>query len=105
MKEEEQFPQLFNGLGKLGLEYKIKLREGAEPFSLNTPHCIATPLIPAVREELNCMEKLGVISHVEVQMPAVEQSLAAGAYKYFQSWTPIWVFDKFSSHNVFHNTL
>ena len=33
----EQFTELFKGLGKLKESYKIKLREGATPFTLTTP--------------------------------------------------------------------
>lgn len=36
-KPENLFPQLFRGLGKMEKEYTIRLREGAKPFTLNTP--------------------------------------------------------------------
>ena len=34
---KQQFPKVFTGLGNLGEEYCIKLREGAVPYSLFTP--------------------------------------------------------------------
>ena len=64
-KPEEQFPQLFTGLGKLEGEYEIKLREGAQPFALNTPRRVPVPLMESVKDELNRMEQLGVITPVE----------------------------------------
>ena len=62
---EQLFPQLFTGLGKIEQEYTIKLREGAKPFSLNTPRRVPIPLMQQVRNELDRMERLGVISQVE----------------------------------------
>ena len=62
---EQLFPQLFTGLGKIEQEYTIKLREGAKPFSLNTPRGVSIPLMQQVRNELDRMERLGVISRVE----------------------------------------
>ena len=62
---EQLFPQLFTGLGKIEQEYTIKLREGAQPFSLNTPRRVPIPLMQQVRNELDRMERLGVISQVE----------------------------------------
>ena len=64
-RSEELFPQLFTGLGKLEEEYTIRLREGAQPFALNTPRRVPVPLMQSVKEELDRMERLGVISPVE----------------------------------------
>ena len=60
----EQFPGLFSGLGKMEGEYTIQLREGAQPFALTTPRRVAIPLMDQVRNELDRMENLGVISQV-----------------------------------------
>ena len=65
VRPEEQFPQLFTGLGKLNDEYTIRLKEGAQPFALNTPRRVPVPLMKSVKSELERMEKLGVISPVE----------------------------------------
>ena len=59
-----EFPSLFKGLGKLDGEYKIELHEGAQPFSLCTPRRVAIPLRNAVRQELDRMERNGVIAKV-----------------------------------------
>ena len=42
-------------------EFKIKLKDNREPFSLMTPRRVALSLLPKVKELLR-MEKLGVIS-------------------------------------------
>ena len=65
VRPEEQFPQLFTGLGKLNDEYTIRLKEGAQPFALNTPRRVPVPPMKSVKSELERMEKLGVISPVE----------------------------------------
>ena len=59
------FPKLFQSLGKLEDDYKIKLFEDACSFSLTTPCRVAIPLLPKVKAELERMQALGVISHVE----------------------------------------
>lgn len=57
------FPKLCRGLGEVQQPYTIKLKPGAVPFSLKTPRRI--PLLGKVKEELQHMEKLGVIRRVE----------------------------------------
>ncbi len=59
-----EHPHLFEGLGKLKGEYTIQLDEGAKPFALYTPRRVAIPLFQPVKEELERMEKLGVIEKV-----------------------------------------
>ncbi len=61
---EEQFPSLFQGLGRLQGDYTIDLKEGARPFVLTTPRRVAIPLLEKVKGELERMEKLGVIRRV-----------------------------------------
>ena len=60
----KQFPELFQGLGRLKDNYKIQLLSEAKPFTLTTPRQVAVPLLPKVKAELERMEKLGVISKV-----------------------------------------
>ena len=60
----DQYPQLFKGLGKLEGEYSIRLEEGAVLYALSVPRRVAIPLRKAVKEELQRMEKLGVITRV-----------------------------------------
>ena len=48
VRSEELFPQLFTGLGKLEEEYTIRLREGAQPFALNTPVSYTHLTLPTI---------------------------------------------------------
>ena len=61
----DRFPKVFQGLGNLGDPYKIKLREAAKPYALYTPRNVLISLRQQVKEELDRMEKIGVISQVE----------------------------------------
>ena len=58
------FSHLFRGLGKLDGDYTIRLKEEARPFSLSTPRRVPIPLMKPVKQELDRMVKLGVISPV-----------------------------------------
>ena len=60
-----KFPALFKGLGNLGEPYTIKLQSDAKPHSLFTARKIPLPLRDVVKEELDSMESMGVISRVE----------------------------------------
>ena len=64
-----QFPKVFSGLGTLGDEYTIRLKEDAKPYALYTPRNVPLPLREKVREELNRMEKMGVVSKVNEPTP------------------------------------
>lgn len=64
LSPRDEFPSLFQGLGKLEGEYTIELKEDARPFTLSTPRRVAIPLLKSVRQELERMEKLGVIAKV-----------------------------------------
>ena len=61
----EQFPLVFKGLGRLKDSYKIEVKKDATPFALTTPRRVPIPLLPKVKEELQRMERMGVISHIE----------------------------------------
>ena len=65
----QEFPHLFEGLGTLGEEYRIQLKEDAQPFALHTSRRVPFPLRKKVQEELRCMEALGVISKVSDPTP------------------------------------
>lgn len=60
----QTFSRLFTGLGKIDGEYTIRLKDGAKPFSLSTPRRVPIPLMKAVRNELDRMVGLGVISQI-----------------------------------------
>ena len=66
---KERFRGVFQGLGTIGDEYRIKLKEGAVPHAIHTARNIPIPLRAKVQEELDQMEKLGVISRVEEPTP------------------------------------
>ena len=61
----QQYPNLFEGLGKLEGDYTICLDEGAKPFAVTIPRRVAIPLLPQVKTELERMEQLEVISRIE----------------------------------------
>ena len=65
----DQYPTLFNGLGTIKGEYTINLKSDAQPFSLFTPRNVPIPLREKVKQELQRMENLGVISRVTKPTP------------------------------------
>ena len=65
----QRFPSLFQGLGNLGEEYRITLKDGLWPHALFTPRNVPIPLRHRVKKELERMEKLGVISKVTTPTP------------------------------------
>lgn len=62
---KESYPKLCNGIGLIQQPYTIKLRPKAESFSLKTLCHIPLPLMPKVKNELQSMEQIGLISKVE----------------------------------------
>ena len=64
-----RFPKVFTGLGTLGEEYMICLKEDARPHALHTPRNVPLPLRDKIREELDRMEEMGVISKVNEPTP------------------------------------
>ena len=64
-----EFPAVFQGLGNLGEEFEIYLKQDAKPFSLFTPRSVPLPLREKVRDELDRMESIGVISKVDQPTP------------------------------------
>ncbi|UYV73868.1 K02A2.6-like [Cordylochernes scorpioides] len=60
-----KFPKLFTGLGKIDIPYKIKLKEGAKPYSIYTPRRVPIPLMKELQMELERMTSNGVIEKVE----------------------------------------
>ena len=66
---QTQFKNVFEGLGNVGDEYEIQLKEGATPHSLYTARNVLIPLHGKVQEELQCMEAMGVIEKVSMPTP------------------------------------
>lgn len=62
---KSSYPKLCSGLGEVRQPYAIRLKPGAEPYSLKTPRRVPLPLMDKVQQELSRMESLGVISRVE----------------------------------------
>jgi len=46
------YPNLFKGLRELEREFSMKLKPGSTAYSITTPRCVALPLMPKVKEEL-----------------------------------------------------
>ena len=63
-KYRDKFPSLFQGLGKFGEEYSIKMKQDFKPFCLSTPRRVPLPLQNEVIKQLKEMEDTGVISPV-----------------------------------------
>lgn len=56
---------IFKGLGELQEKYTIRLKSGAQPYSLSVPRRIPLPLFDVVKRELDAMEAQGVIRRVD----------------------------------------
>lgn len=69
-------------------EYNILLKPGAQPFSVSTPRLISLPLLPKVKDELNRMERQGVISKVE--QPTEWCAPMVVVPKRTREWVRIW---------------
>ena len=53
-----------SSLGRLKDSYRIKLKAGATPYALSVPRRVAVPLLPKVKQEIERMVKMGVITEV-----------------------------------------
>ncbi len=63
---QSKYPTLFSGLGQMkGQEYNMKLTENATPFAINVPRQVPIPLRQRTEQELQRMERNGVISRVD----------------------------------------
>jgi transposase InsO family protein len=61
-----RFPTLFQGLGSMGGEVKIRLKDKSEPFAQAVPRRIAAARKPPLKRELDRMVRMGVIQKIEV---------------------------------------
>ena len=62
---KKKFSKLFEGLGKVKIPYRIKLKEDAKPRPLTTPRRVPIPMLKEIKENLDNMVQLGVIEPVE----------------------------------------
>ena len=60
----KEFPDWFKGIGRFPGEYKIRLCHNAHPV-IHAPRKCPIALCPKVKEHLDKMECLGVITHVD----------------------------------------
>ena len=61
----KDYPDVFQSPGLLKNHlYKIQLKEGAVPYSVAAPRRVKLPLLPKLKQELQRMQKLGVIQEV-----------------------------------------
>ena len=61
---KKTFPHLFTGLANLGILIGFNCTQVQKPFALYTPQRVPLPLRTKVKEELNRMESLKVISKI-----------------------------------------
>ena len=61
---QDQYPELFTGLGEMPDDYSISLEETAEPFSIAYPRRIPLPLMDKVKVEFNRLKELRVIQPI-----------------------------------------
>ena len=80
------YSDVFSGLGKLEGEYKVKLKDTATPYALSAPRCVAIPLRSKVKE-LDRMEKMGDIDHVEEPTEWCAGMVPIIKRKYTFAWT------------------
>ena len=64
-KIKDMFPKLFNGLGQMEGEYRVKLSPNCKPVAISAPRRIAQPLLPKVKDCLDKMEADGVIRKLQ----------------------------------------
>ena len=63
----KEFLDQFKGIGRFPSKYKIRLHHDAHPV-MHTPRKCPNALCPKVKEHLNKMEYLGIITHVDEPM-------------------------------------
>lgn len=62
---EEEYPQLFKGLGKLKGEYNICIKPNSKPYAITCPRRVAIPLYESLKKELKLLEDQNVIFPVD----------------------------------------
>lgn len=60
-----EYSSLFQGLGNMEGEYKIEIKENAEPYAISVPRTVPVPLRDQVKEALEEMQRNGVIVPVD----------------------------------------
>ena len=60
----QNFPRMFEGLGKLDGQYSITFKDDAKPFAVTVPSRVSIPLMSKVKTKLDHMKETGVISKI-----------------------------------------
>ena len=63
------YPELFTGLGEIPGEFQIELIENLEPFTLHIPRNVPLPLLIKIKEEIEKIIQMGVISRADEPIP------------------------------------
>ena len=58
------YPELFTGLGLMTGEYKIRLKPDSTPYAITTPRRVALLLMPKVKDKLERMQSMEVITKI-----------------------------------------
>ncbi|KAJ8887055.1 hypothetical protein PR048_013270 [Dryococelus australis] len=61
----EMYPKLFKDLGLMAATYKIRLKNDAVPVSLHAPRRVALPLQPKLKQDIDRLVNMGIISPVD----------------------------------------
>lgn len=61
---EEEYQEMFKGLGIMTGKYHIKLKENATPHAVTAPRHISIPIRPKVEKALQNLQNMGVIEPV-----------------------------------------
>ena len=48
-----EYPKLFRGLGEIQGEYRIKLKDNAQPFALHVPRKVPLPLLHKTKAQID----------------------------------------------------
>ncbi|CAG7723899.1 unnamed protein product, partial [Allacma fusca] len=62
---ELEFPGIFDGLGELPKEYRIKLKPDAKPYAVHIPRRVPIALMDKLKAQLDQMESDGIIEKVD----------------------------------------
>lgn len=68
---EKCYPSLFHPIGAFKDTVTLKLKPGAKPYAQNVPRPVPLPLLPKVKDELDNLERQGIIERVEEATPWV----------------------------------
>ena len=64
VEPKTEYPELFQGLGRIDNAYTVRLKEDAKPFSIASPRRLPLPMKKKVEEELKSLEDKGIIRPV-----------------------------------------